>query len=103
MKTLATVKVRAHERGLLFVEGACERLLLPGRHWFWVPLLRSRVDILSTREAWIRHPQLDVIVRSGVLGNQARVVDLRDDQRAVVWIDGRAESVLRPGLYEFWT
>jgi regulator of protease activity HflC (stomatin/prohibitin superfamily) len=30
-------------------------------------------------------------------------VDLRDHQRAIVWIDGRIETVLGPGLYVLWT
>ena len=46
---------------------------------------------------------LDVIAKSGALGREARVVDLKDHERAVVWVDGRVEAVLKPGLYALWT
>jgi regulator of protease activity HflC (stomatin/prohibitin superfamily) len=52
---------------------------------------------------WLGHKDLDVIARSGALGREARVVDLKDHERAVVWIDGRIETALKPGLYALWT
>ena len=30
-------------------------------------------------------------------------MDLKDHERAVVWVDGRVEAVLKPGLYALWT
>ena len=54
-------------------------------------------------DPWIVHPQLDLIVKAGVLGDEARVVDLPSHERAVVWIDGRLRAVLGPGVYALWT
>jgi regulator of protease activity HflC (stomatin/prohibitin superfamily) len=96
-------KVREHERGLLFKDREFKRVLRPGRHWVWDPLLKVRVDVVSVREVWLTHVDLDVIAKSGALGADARVVDLKDHERAVVWIDGRADAVLKPGLYVLWT
>jgi regulator of protease activity HflC (stomatin/prohibitin superfamily) len=31
------------------------------------------------------------------------VVDLKNHERAVVWVDGRIEAVLKPGQYALWT
>jgi len=31
------------------------------------------------------------------------VLDLKDNQRALVWIDGRFSHILPPGLYAYWT
>ena len=59
--------------------------------------------MVSVRDVWLVHKELDVIVKSGALGDEARVVDLKDHERAVVWIDGRLEAVLKPGLYALWT
>lgn len=98
-----TFKVRENERGLLFRDGVFERVLRPGRHWVVDPLWKVRVDKLSVRDAWIVHRDLDVIAKSGALGEEARVIDLRDHERAVVWLDGRVSHVLRPGLYALWT
>jgi regulator of protease activity HflC (stomatin/prohibitin superfamily) len=69
----------------------------------WDPFLKARLDVVSVRDAWLDHPALDVIARSGLLAGEARIVDLKDHERAVVWVDGRVEAVLKPGLYALWT
>jgi regulator of protease activity HflC (stomatin/prohibitin superfamily) len=96
------VKIRTHERGLLFEDREFRRVLRPGRHWLVDWAWRSRVDVVSVREPWLRHAQLDVIVRTGALGDEAVTVDLTDAQRALVWIEGRFAAVLGPGLHALW-
>jgi regulator of protease activity HflC (stomatin/prohibitin superfamily) len=100
---LRRFKVREHERGLRFKDGTFEGVLRPDRHYIWDLLRKVRVDVVSVREAWLDHPDLDVIAKSGALGPEARVVDLKDHERAVVWVDGRVDAVLKPGLYALWT
>jgi regulator of protease activity HflC (stomatin/prohibitin superfamily) len=96
-------KVGAHERGFLFHEGEFKVMLAPGRHWFFDPLFKLRLDTVSVRNVWLRHKDLDVIVKSGALDGQAKVLDLKDHERALVWVDGRFEAVLKPGQYVLWT
>src|SRR5947209_20427722 len=97
------IKVRAFEAGLYFYDGEFRRVLEPGRHWMFDPLGRVRVEVVSQRAPWLVHDKLDVIVKSGVLDGKAMVVDLKDYERALVWIDGRFSHVLPPGLYAYWT
>ncbi|MET0552981.1 MAG: slipin family protein [Vicinamibacteria bacterium] len=94
--------MREHERGLLFEDREFKGVLRPGRHWVGKPFRVVRVDTVSVRDPWIERPDLDVLVKSGALGDEATVVDLKDHQRAVVWIDGRAAAVLSPGLHALW-
>ncbi len=100
---LRRIKVREHERGLLFRDREFERILPPGRHWVWDPRLEVQVDVVSVRDVWLDHKDLDVIAKAGALGDEARIVDLKDHERAIVWVDGRIEAVLKPGLYALWT
>ena len=100
---LRRFRVREHERGLLFRDREFKAVLRPGRHWVWDPLFKVHVDVVSVRNVWLDHKDLDVIARSGALGDEARVVDLEDHERAVVWVDGRNEAALKPGLYALWT
>jgi len=95
--------VRDHERGLMFEDRGFKTVLGPGRRFVWDPLRKVRVDVVSVRDVWLAHKDLDVIVKSGALAGEARVVDLKDHERAVVWVDGRVEAVLKPGLYALWT
>jgi regulator of protease activity HflC (stomatin/prohibitin superfamily) len=96
-------KVRPHERGLLFRDRVFRRVLGPGRHLVFGLPWKLRIDRVSVREPWLVHPDLEVIVRAGALGDEARVLDLADHQRALVWIDGRFDLVVGPGLYALWT
>jgi regulator of protease activity HflC (stomatin/prohibitin superfamily) len=49
------------------------------------------------------HDKLDLIVKSGALADKAVVLDLKDHERALVWIDNRFSHVLPQGLYAYWT
>src|SRR5437667_11364142 len=97
------IKVREYEVGLYFRDGEFLGLLEAGRYWFFDPLFRVRVDVVSQRAPWLVHDKLDVIVKSGVLSDRAKVLDLKDYERGLVWIDGRFSHVLPPGLYAYWT
>lgn len=100
---IKTIKIRSYEVGLLFREGEFKKILPAGKHRIWDPLRRIEVKIVSKRDPWLIDPQLDVIIKSGVLEDVAEVIDLKDNQRALVWIDGRFAKILGPGLYAYWT
>lgn len=97
------MKIKAHERGLLFREGELVSVLGPGVHWYLDPLLKLRLQIVTPRDPWLVHKDLDLIVKSGQLGSDAAVVDLKDYERALVWFDGRFARILEPGLHVLWT
>jgi regulator of protease activity HflC (stomatin/prohibitin superfamily) len=100
---LRVLELEPYERGLVFVDGVCTRLLAPGRHLLFDPWLRQRVDVLSVRPAQLLHPDLELIVKAGVLRNEALVLDLADHERALVWIDGRLAGTVGAGLSAYWT
>jgi regulator of protease activity HflC (stomatin/prohibitin superfamily) len=97
------VKIQSYELGLYFRDGEFRGLLEPGRHAIFDPLGRVKVEVVSQRAPWLLHDKLDVIVKSGALGDRAKVLDLKDYERALVWVDGRFSHVLPPGLYAYWT
>ena len=97
------IKIHRYEAGLYFRDGDFRRVLEAGTYWFADPLGRVRVDVVSQRAPWLVHNQLDVIVKSGQLGERALVLDLKDYERALVWIDGRFSHVLPPGVHAYWT
>ena len=103
MLILRKVKIRAHERGLLYRDRELVRLLMPGRHWLFGLPWKIRVVRLSVRDAQLPYEDLDVIVKSGLLEGQAEVLDLKDHERALVWVDGRFSHICGPGLHAFWT
>ena len=50
---LKYVKIRKYELGLYFHDGEFRELLEPGRYWFFDPLRRIRVDVVSQRSPWL--------------------------------------------------
>lgn len=97
------VNIRSYEVGLYFRDGEFQRLLPAGRYWMFDPFWKVQVDVASQRVPWLTHEKLDMIVKSGALAGRAEVVDLKDNQRALVWIEGRFSHLLPPGLYAYWT
>jgi regulator of protease activity HflC (stomatin/prohibitin superfamily) len=100
---ITTVKVRSYQKGLYYRDGEFIGLLGPGRHWFAALPGKVRVDVVSQRDVWLGREDLDVIVKSGCLKDEAVVLDLKDYQRALVWIDGRFNAIVAGGQYVLWT
>ena len=96
-------RIRNYEMGLLFRAGEFRGLVESGTHWFFDPFNQVRVDISSKRDPWLVHEKLDLIVKSGVLKDRAVVLDLKDNERALVWIENRFSHILASGLYAYWT
>jgi len=94
--------INPHERGFLFRKGALIAVLEPGVYWRWDPMGRLRLDRVSTRVPWLGHADVDLIVRSNLLGHEAVVLDLTDSERALVWIDGRFSRIATPGRHVIW-
>ena len=103
MFVIKTAKIRSYEKGLYFRDREFKGLLDKGRYWFIDPFFKIKIEVVSQRDVWFVHKDLDMIVKAGVLDGHANVLDLKDYQRALVWIDGRFEKVLGPGLYVLWT
>ena len=95
MVMMLRVKIRRYEVGLYFRDGEFWGLLAEGQHWLPGPTWKVRVDVVSKRDPWLVHDCLDVIAKSGALAGSAEVIDLKDYERALVWIDGRFSKFLR--------
>ena len=95
--------IRPDELGLLFRDGAFQRVLESGRGWMFDPRGRWRLEIVSQRQVLFAHDQLDEMIKADALKDRALVLDLRDWQRALVWIDGRFSMILGAGLYALWS
>jgi hypothetical protein len=97
------VRIDKYERGLLFHRGLFERMLMPGDHFVFDPLGRKTLERVSVRHVSFTHWDLAAIVRSGALAGQALVLDLREHERALLWVEGRLREILEPGLHVLWT
>lgn len=97
---LTIKRIKSYEIGLLFRRGEFVGLKEEGLHWIWGA---CTLEVVSMRSPWFNHGDLDLIVKSGALQGRAQVLDLRDHQKALVWIDGRFDRIVGRGLYVLWT
>ena len=96
------IKIRANQVGLLFRDGAFERILDHGSHWIYSGFSHVHCERVSLRHIVFEHVQLQEIIKSGQLGDRATVVDLKDHERALVWLDGRLFQIIDSGIHVFW-
>lgn len=99
----AKLHIRKHEVGLWFRHGDFKTLLTPGMYrqfgrWF----THDRVDVIDRLQCKFDHKLLDAFIHEPALAEQLQVVDLKDDERALIWKDGRLGWVLGPGRHAFW-
>lgn len=95
------VRIRKHERGVFTRHGDFVRLLGPGVY----RLLWGRggkLEIASTLATRFTHALLEVIAASPRADEMLKFVELRDDERGLVWKDGRLAYVIGPGRHAFW-
>lgn len=100
--TVTRVKIKTHEKGLLYRDGSFEGILPAGTHWIIDPFHTARVDVVSMRSPWLEHPDIDLFIKAGALEGLATVIEVGDRQRALSWIDGRFHAVHKPGRLVYW-
>ena len=103
MWMLKSIRVQYGERAVLFRDGRPVELFLPGRYVRFGRLGSLTVEHFSLEEPWLGSRRLREIVRSGVLANEALVLELGDSERAIVKIDGRYAAVCGSGIAALWT
>src|SRR5262245_4732732 len=98
---LRRIVISKNDRGFVLKGRDYVRYLRPGVHWvfgFRKSVVRARMTDLA-----LQHDELvEQIVKDPAVWQDLAVVDLRDHERALVWIDGRLRCVLVPGRAAFW-
>ena len=96
------IKIANHEFGLHFVEDEFKEVLKPGTYRYFDPKNKHRVEVSSQLAPFLSHAKLDEIVLSGKLKGLAEVIDMKDNQWGLVWIDGRFYALAPPGRSAYW-
>jgi len=96
-------KIRSHEKGFIFKDNEFKGILGTGRYWFFDLFNKIRIDVVSQHETWLAHKDIDMIVKEGAFGKEAIALDIKDYERALVWMDGRFDRILDSGRYVAWT
>ncbi|MEM0965456.1 MAG: slipin family protein [Verrucomicrobiota bacterium] len=104
MRIIKRIYIPYEHVGLKFRDGQFVELLEAGRQWIFDPFGRIAVNIVWQGEPWIEasKAQLRQLRETSGIDDHASFIDLNDNQRAIVWLDGRFYGILKPGLYGYW-
>ena len=97
-----TCELNADQCAFEWIDGNLMRIVPSGFHAWWTDYHKVQLDVQDRRSPWIAHAKLQQMIKSGLLGDDATVLDLQDHQRGLVWIDGRFTQVLGPGFHAYW-
>lgn len=99
---LKNVKIKSYEKGIVYIDNSPVELLQSGNNFVAHPFKNAKVYSYDERNPWLESDKIDLIVKSGIANDFLTVVDLKDNQRALVWVEGRFNRILSPGLYALW-
>ena len=97
---LEVINLRKREIALVWVDNRLDEVVSEGRHAYWTG--SATVEVIDTCEPRFTHTRLRILVEDERLASRLTVIDLKDDERALVWVDGRLSAVLAKGIHAYW-
>jgi len=92
------VVINPYTVGLVFKNGAYQRMLKEGRHWVG---LSKRVDVYNMTAPF--YPaDLNILLQDPELAAMLTVVDVKDNEIVLEYRDGRLNQVLTAGRYAYF-
>lgn len=95
--------IQKHQLGLVFRHGDLVRVLEPGTAFVPGRIFgQDQILVFDKLDTQLRHRKLDALLLEPAIVEHVHVVDVADDQRALVWKDGRLGWILGSGRHAFW-
>lgn len=96
---MKNVKINAYQVGLVFKNGAYQKMLLTGNYWFWG---KESVMIYDITKPFHPSVELDILLQDAALADILTVVDVKDNEIVLKYQNGLLKEVLTAGRYAFW-
>jgi hypothetical protein len=85
--------------GLLLKDGAYQKYLSAGSYWIGS---KKSVKIFELTEQFLPPVELNILLKDEGLSEKFQVVDVKDNQLVLLFVNGLLKEVLIPGRYCFW-
>jgi hypothetical protein len=85
--------------GLLLKDGAYQKFLPSGTYWLRA---KKSVKIFELTEQFLPPVELNILLKDEELAEKFQVVDVKDNQLVLLFVNGLLKEVLIPGRYCFW-
>lgn len=97
---LKKVIISENERGILFCNGRYKKLLSPGKYYLFGD--REIEIAYIDRVLSLSRCSLETLLADPEAAKNLDVVEIKDREVAIHYVDGKFESLLRRGKYAFW-
>jgi regulator of protease activity HflC (stomatin/prohibitin superfamily) len=98
-KMMKRVNVNAYEVALLFKRGTYQRMLKEGTYWLWPWKSAMVYDVTKPFFAPI---ELNILLQDEAFAELLQVIEVKDTEIVLVYVNGLLNQVLTAGRYTFW-
>lgn len=93
------ITINEWQIGLLLKDGAYQKYLSAGSYWIGS---KKSVKIFELTEQFLPPVELNILLKDEGLADKFQVVDVKDNQLVLLFVNGLLNEVLIPGRYCFW-
>ncbi len=93
------LRVKAYEVALVFKMGALERILTTGKYWItW----GYNVECYQMTKPFHPKQNLDILLKNDQLYSMLEIIEIKDHELGLQYVNGNFDKPLGPGKYAFW-
>lgn len=103
---MKTVRIAENQRAIWVRDGNFQGVLLAGQHRFFKRSSHTEINVYAASQVEIVEPQLRYLIKqhAQALAPHAALVEIGEQEVGLVFVDGVARQLLRPGsVAAFWT
>jgi hypothetical protein len=93
------VNVNPYEVALLFKRGAYQRMLKEGTYWLWP---WESAMVYDVTKPFVAPIELNILLQDEAFAEMLQVIEVKDTEIVLVYINGLLNQVLPAGRYTFW-
>lgn len=91
--------INANNIGLVFKNGSLKKVLTEGRYWLG---FGEKLEVYDMAKAFYMAHDIEVMLQNEDFAKQVIVLDVQDNELALVYLNRNFKSVLTAGKYFYW-
>lgn len=93
------IRINKGTIGLVFRKGDYNRILSEGIHWLGI---NDTVTVYNLAKQFTPEIELNLLLKDAELANRLNIIEVKDNEIALQFIEENFKNVLTPGRYAFW-
>ncbi|CAM3778626.1 slipin family protein [Flavobacterium branchiophilum] len=93
------VKIEAYQVGLVMKNRALDQVLNQGNYWLWGT---NEVKLYDMKQSFVSPIELTIALKNSTLASMLEVVEVKEHEIVLYFVNGLFREVLGTGRYAFW-